>query len=244
MDTEQQLNGKSAIVTGAGVRLGRAFALGLAKAGANVAVHYGRSADEAQETAELARSFGVRAVALQADLSQAEDATNLVNQCKEAIGDLQILVNSASIFEPVDIFQTDIESWNRHLAVNLTAPFLISKSFAENLGEAIGTIVNILDWRALRPGTHNFPYTIAKSGLAAMTKSMAQAFAPNIRVNGLALGAILPPSSGETDDPLEGVPLERWGTVDEAVDGMLFLLAGSEYVTGAILHIDGGRHLS
>ena len=102
----------------------------------------------------------------------------------------------------------------------------------------------MLDWRALRPGTDHFPYTISKSGLAAMTKSLAISLAPNITVNGLALGAILPPSDGgNTDQTTAGLPMPRWAELQELEESMLFLLTCPDYITGEILHLDGGRHL-
>jgi pteridine reductase len=105
--------------------------------------------------------------------------------------------------------------------------------------------VNILDWRALRPGSDHFAYTVSKAALAAMTLSLAQGLAPSIRVNGLALGAILPPpgQAGKTDAPIDRVPVGRWGEVEEACQALVFLLAGPQYITGQVLHVDGGRHL-
>ena len=135
-----------------------------------------------------------------------------------------------------------MEAWDRHFAVDLRAPFLLSQAFARERAGAPGAIVNLLDWRALRPAADHFPYTIAKAGLAAMTRSLALALAPTIRVNGLALGAILPPADGGTAG-LDSVPSGRWARLEEVGQALLFLLGGSDYVTGNILHLDGGRHL-
>ena len=246
MAQRYDLQGQSAIVTGAGRRLGRAFAEALASCGANVAVHYGRTATGAEETVQVALSHGVRAVALQADLSQTDQTSSLIERAVEALGEVTILINSASIFEPLDLMETTLEAWQNHLAINLTAPFLLSQSFGRHRAGRPGVIINILDWRALRPGPDHFPYTISKSGLAAMTQSLAQALAPNIRVNGLALGAILPPPGrkGFSEALIEDVPLKRWGSVEETVDSLLFLLAGPDFITGEILHLDGGRQLT
>lgn len=241
----KSLQGKNALVTGAGVRLGQVFALAIAEAGANIVVHYGRSLASANETVQLAEQVGVRAASVQANLANASEAQALVNQSEKKIGELDILVNSAAIFEPLGMLDTDITTWQKHLDINLTAPFLISQAFALSRNGRKGMIINILDWRALRPGKDHFAYTIAKAGLAAMTQSLAQILAPNIRINGLALGAILPASSGDdSQDPLIGVPVERWGTTDEVAEALLFLLAGPGYITGEILHLDGGRHLT
>lgn len=131
------------------------------------------------------------------------------------------------------------------MRINLTAPFLLSQCFAEAIpAQTEGRIVNILDWRVLRPGADHFPYTISKAGLAALTRSLAIALAPNIIVNGLALGAILPPKDGGlTDDLLEDVPVKRWADLEEVNESLLFLLDGPRYITGEIIHLDGGRHL-
>jgi NAD(P)-dependent dehydrogenase (short-subunit alcohol dehydrogenase family) len=131
------------------------------------------------------------------------------------------------------------------MQINLTAPFLLSQAFARQLPEGEnGRIVNLLDWRALRPGADHLPYTISKAGLYALTQSLAAALAPRITVNGLALGAILPPSDGgETDDILQDVPAGRWADLDEVNQVALFLLGGPAYITGEIIHVDGGRHL-
>ena len=131
------------------------------------------------------------------------------------------------------------------MRVNLSAPFLLSQRFAEAINpEAQGRIINILDWRALRPGADHLPYTISKAGLAALTRSLAIALAPNITVNGLAFGAILPPSDGGlTQDLLEFVPAKRWADLKEVDQALLFLLTGPSYINGEIIHLDGGRHL-
>ena len=129
--------------------------------------------------------------------------------------------------------------------INLTAPFLISREFATQLPEnAKGRMITLLDWRALRPGADHFAYTITKAGLAAMTRSLAATLAPRITVNGLAMGAILPPSDGgNTERVLKMVPAGRWADLSEVGQAVLFLLDGPEYITGEIIHLDGGRHL-
>lgn len=244
MHAQPDLHGHAALITGAGRRLGAAFAQALASAGGDVCLHYGTTPAESL-AGELAQRHGVRAIALQADLSDPEAATQLIARAVEQIGDLDLLVNSASVFGAATFPDTSQADWQQHLAVNLTAPFLLSQAFARHRAGRPGVIVNLLDWRALRPGADRFAYTISKAALAALTRSLAQALAPSIRVNGLALGAILPPPDAKTDDiPLAArSPLGRWGTVEETCDALLFLLAGPDFITGEILHLDGGRHL-
>lgn len=241
----KSLLGKRALVTGAGRRLGRVFALALAEAGVDVAVHYNRSEGPAEETSQLIHKAGRHAVNVQADLSDLEETEQLLARATEAAGPIQLLVNSAAIFEPVGAAETTPEVWQRHLDINLRAPVMLTLALGSTLGEEEGAVVNLLDWRALRPGPDHFAYTIAKAGLAAATQSLARAFAPNLRVNGLALGAILPPPGAEGEEPevIEGLPANRWGSTEEAAEALLFLLGGPSYVTGEVLHLDGGRHL-
>jgi pteridine reductase len=245
MATKYQLQGKAALVTGAGIRLGRAFALGLAEAGADVVVHYNRSAEPAEATARAVQEMGRHALTIRADLGQRSQSQALLEQAEALAGPISLLVNSAAIFGQEGPRQTTSQIWDEHLEINLTAPFVLSQALADLREQDEASIVNIVDWRALRPGVDHFAYTIAKAGLVAATLSLAQAYAPRIRVNGLALGAILPPSGQETgDEPIRGVPLSRWGDAEDAVEALLFLLSGPKYITGEILHVDGGRHLT
>jgi pteridine reductase len=238
------LRGKTILVTGAARRLGRYLVLALAKAGANVIIHHGHSTADAEQTLAEVKSFGVEGYVLQADLRDYYQAQQLIPNANQ-FGPLYALVNNAATFTPLSFLQTSLDDWQDQLSINLTAPFILSQAFARSLpDDGKGRIVNILDWRALRPGGDHFPYTISKAALAAMTKSLAVALAPRITVNGLALGAILPPSDGSTDnDLLRSVPAARWASPDEVCQALLFLLAGPEYITGEIIHVDGGRHL-
>jgi len=237
------LKGHNALVTGAGQRLGRSFAEAIARCGGGVAVHFHSSAQQAAQVVDQIQQAGGRAVAIRADLAQPEGMSSLLNAASEELGEIDLLVNNASIFEPLSAEQTSLESWRRHLDINLTAPFLLSQQLFHKLNGKAGSIVNLLDWRALRPGPDHFPYTIGKAALASLTRALAAALAPSVRVNGLALGAILPPVDGSGDDPLAHVPLGRWGTIEETVEALLFLLAGPDSITGEILLLDGGRHL-
>ncbi len=246
MRATPDLHGHTALVTGGGRRLGRAFVEALAAHGADVAIHFATSAQGAEAALLAVRGAGMRGVALRADLADAGQAAALIDRAEEALGPIDLLVNSAAIFEPLSLAGTTPEAWQRHLAINLTAPFLISRAFAGRRAGRPGAIVNLLDWRALRPGADHFPYTVAKAGLAGMTRSLALALAPSIRVNGLALGAVLPPSdaSGPAPEPPPEAPIRRWATQEETTDALLFLLAGPDFMTGEILHLDGGRHLA
>lgn len=243
------LQGKNILITGAGVRVGRSLALAAAEAGANVVVHYGSSHTGAAQTADEIRRMGRQAAVLQADLGDPSQVGTLVERAR-VFGPLYALVNNASIFENVDWESTDLAAWDRHLRVNLTAPFLLSQAFARTNGNGggqtarSGRILNILDWRALRPGPDHLPYTVSKVALAGLTQSLAQAFAPHIQVNGIALGAILPPADGgDAEAAVRDVPAGRWADLEEVGQTALFLLSGPAYITGEIVHLDGGRHL-
>jgi NAD(P)-dependent dehydrogenase (short-subunit alcohol dehydrogenase family) len=238
------LRGKFVLITGAAVRVGRAMAFAAAEAGANVIIHFDTSAEEAKITQSEIQAKGVEAHLLQADLNSLESVPEMIEESYK-YGPLYALMNNAAKFESLTLFDTDIPSWNQHMNVNLTSPFLLSQAFASQLGEKEhGRIVNILDWRALRPGADHLPYTISKASLAALTRSMAIALAPNITVNGIAFGAILPPiDDGDIEHILKDVPANRWATLDEVGKTLLFLLDGPAYITGEIIHLDGGRQL-
>lgn len=247
------LTGKYVLITGAARRIGKELALYAARAGATIMLHYGKSQSHALAVQSEIRSLGGEAYLFRADLSDPQQTIVLIKQASQ-IHPIFGLVNNASIFEPLDWDSTTYDDWQRHLQVNLTAPFLLSQAFSRQLpdGES-GRIVNILDWRALRPGADHLPYTISKAGLYALTRSLAAALAPSITVNGLALGAILPPidttSSVDADvdedheEILRFIPASRWAEIDEVCQAALFLLGGPSYITGEVIHIDGGRHL-
>jgi NAD(P)-dependent dehydrogenase (short-subunit alcohol dehydrogenase family) len=236
------LNGKTILITGGARRLGRIFSLSCARAGADIVIHHGHSKDEAEAVKAEIVSLGRRAWIFQADLSDSSQAEGLIARINGSTA-LQGLVNSAAIFESLTLENTSLEDWQQHLTINLTAPFLLSQAFAKQAPTG-ARIVNILDWRALRPGADHLPYTISKAALASMTRSFAIALAPNVIVNGLALGAILPPSDGKAKpDILKNVPANRWAEKTEVEQALIFALTGPAYITGEIIHVDGGRHL-
>ncbi len=239
-----RLAGKKVLITGSGVRLGRAMALAIAQAGGDLVLHYNRSRQPAEELEAEIQAIGGQASLVQANLADPESTAQLIIQVSH-LAPLYALVNSAAIFNPLDLPSTTLEAWEQHFRVNLTAPFLLSQSFPSLIDpDGQGRIVNILDWRALRPSNDHFPYTISKAALAALTRSLAVALAPNITVNGLAFGAILPPSDGAAmDNILDDVPAGRWANLEEVGEALLFLLDGPTYITGEIIHLDGGRHL-
>jgi len=240
--TNIPLDQKNILITGAARRLGRLFALACARAGANIVIHHGHSDADAESLRSEITGLGCQAWIFQADLSDSSQAENLIPLINRSTP-IHYLINNAAIFESLSMGSTSLEAWDKHLAINLTAPFLLSQAFARQAEDG-SRIINIVDWRALRPDADHFPYTISKSALAAMTKSMAVALAPKIIVNGLALGAILPPADGNKNpDIVKNIPLKRWANENEVEQALLFSLTSPAYITGEIIHVDGGRHL-
>jgi pteridine reductase len=238
------LEGKTILITGSARRVGKAMALAVARAGGEVIIHTAHSIEAAKAVQKDIQDMGRRAFVVEADFADPGQADDLIGRAWQ-FSPLFALVNNAAIFESLRWDEVDLASWQKHLDINLTSPFLLSQAFARRAGPGRdGRIVNILDWRALRPGADHLPYTISKAALAAVTKSLAQALAPQITVNGLAFGAILPPSNGTVNPRLlDDYPAGRWATLDEVGQALLFLLDGPGNITGEIIHLDGGRHL-
>jgi glucose 1-dehydrogenase len=243
-----ELKGKVAIVTGGAIRVGRALTLALAEAGCKVFIHYGHSVTSAEQTRAEAQKWGVEADIYSANLFNATETQSLIPAAVERFGQVDILINSAAIFPEEDRFTTtDLVLWDQLLAVNLCAPFLLSRAFAAQVPEAgQGKIINILDARVRRPAPDHFVYRLTKGGLWTMTEMMAQELAPRITVNAVALGAILPPPGADASYlnklAQEKVPLKRAGNAEIVAENVLHLLH-QDFLTGAIVPIDGGQFL-
>lgn len=233
------------MVTGSGKRLGQILAKGFADRGADIAVHYGHSAEGARETVDYVLSRGCRSKAFKADLSDERQTEHLFDEVVEYFGHVDILLNSAAIFEDKDLNTTDLHVWNRHFLINVTAPFLLSRKFIQHYRGREGVIINILDWRSEFADHKHFAYTVSKAALSSLTKNLAVSAAPAIRVNGLALGAILPPAGKNRmpDKILDRVPMQRMAHFGEFLKAAVFLASEPNYITGAILNLDGGRRL-
>ena len=225
--------------------MGRAIVLGLADAGADIVLHYGGSAAEARETAADAAARGARVEIVQADLADSEAGAALL-AAAAGLAPIRVLVNSAAAFPEDSLAGVTAEQWARTLAVNLRAPVLVTQAFAAALPDgAEGAVVNVTDWRTARPYRDHFSYTVAKGGIDTFTLAAAEALAPRIRVNGVALGAILPPpgkDSAYLKELARQIPVERVGGTEPVVDAVLFLLR-NDFVTGEIVRLDGGAHL-
>jgi len=237
---------RNAIVTGAAKRLGRAIAVDLARHGWDVAIHFNSSEDEAYETADQVRAVGRRAALLKADLSNEDEVGALVARAQEALGAITALVNSASIFEPDDWATASRESWNRHLAVNLRAPFILCQAFARALPEnEKGAIVSIIDQRVLKPTPQFLSYSVSKAALSWLNTTLAQALAPRIRVNAVAPGPTIinaRQSEAHFRRQREATILGTGAEPQDVCDAVRYLL-GALAVTGEMIAVDGGQHL-
>jgi NAD(P)-dependent dehydrogenase (short-subunit alcohol dehydrogenase family) len=241
----QPANG-AVLVTGAARRIGRAIALDMAKAGWKVAVHYSSSGAEAGEVVAQIRDGGGEAVALQCDLMRERDVERLVPQAAQALGPLTCLVNNASTFEMDKADTVTRESWDMHMEANLRAPFVLSQAFARQLPEdRHGNIVNLLDERVWKLTPYFISYTVSKMGLWTLTRTLALAYAPRIRVNGIGPGPTLP-SARQTqeqfDESCARLPLRHGATPQQIADGVRFILSAPA-MTGQMIALDGGEHL-
>ena len=235
-----------ALVTGGGVRVGRAIALGLVESGYDLVVSYNSSATGAAEVATAAARLGRRVHPVRAELSREEDVVRLARSVQDRFGRLDLLVNSASNFVTADLLEVTTEEWDSVMAVNLRAPFLLVRETAALLKAGRGSIVNIVDLSALQPWTSHPHHSVSKAGLLHLTRIMAQRLAPEVRANAVAPGHVLPPeyfSPADIERDRRRVPLGRIGTPDDVVGAVRFL-AGADYVTGEVIVVDGGLGLA
>ncbi len=243
MATGNALGGRVALVTGAARRLGRAAAIALAGKGADLVLHYHESADAAAATVEQARALGVRAWIVRADLSNPDGAARLFDDAVAAAGQIDFLVNNASIFPADRLDGTTWEILAENIKVNAWAPMVLTRAFAAQDHE--GAVVNLLDARVHDYDSEHLSYHLGKRMLHALTRIAALEYAPKIRVNAVAPGLILPPE-GKDDAYLQALahtnPLQRIGCEEYVTDAILFLLQ-SPFITGQTIYVDGGRHM-
>ena len=240
-----QLRGKRVLVTGAGRRVGAAIACALGAAGMRVAVHYQRSADGARATCDAIQAAGGKASMFQADLRDRGQASELVTRVLDEFGGMDMLVASAANFERVSVDDIEQEHWDRALDVNLTAPFLLAHGAREALRESRGNIVFITCISPSSPYPNYLPYTVSKAALQQLMRSLAMELAPEVRVNAVAPGTVMPPAemSGKAlAREVLRIPFGRVGSPNDVADAVLYL-AGAAFVTGTEMVVDGGRTL-
>lgn len=239
-----RLEGAGALVTGAGRRIGQAIAVGLAQSGCDVAVHYHGSMQGAEETATAIRAAGRRAELIRGDLRDPVAARGLADQAARSLKRLDVVVNSAAIMVRQSVEDVTPESWDETLDLNLRAAFFVSQGAIPHLRRARGKIVNIADLAGLEPWPAYATHCISKAGVVMLTKALARALAPDIAVNAVAPGAVLLPDDWDEATGAhirETTPLKRLGAPADVVAAVRFLLSGTDYVTGTILVVDGGR---
>ena len=241
---------KVALVTGGAKRIGRELCLALARAGFDVAVHYGRSRDEAVQLVEELQKSNVRAYAVQADLSDANAVAGLMSQVTQQLGTVGVLINNASIFEYDALTQSkslDLALFEQHWRTNTFAPMVLSQQLFQQLpSDAQGVIINLLDQKLYNPNPDFFSYTLSKAALKEATVLAAQARAPRVRVIGIALGLSLPsgPQSVEAFNHVhQQTILNRGSTPHDVAQAMLFAVSAHS-MTGTVLQVDGGQHLT
>lgn len=235
---------KAALVTGAAKRIGKAIAIALAKDGFDIALHYGHSKKEAEEASDLIRLYGRRCELFQADLTFTDSVLSLVPKVFESFPHCKILVNNASIFHRISFLETTPENFDNFFNLHVKAPFFLSQQFASYC--AVGDIINILDTKVTQNLDAYFSYTLSKKTLYEMTHMAAKALGPEIRVNGVAPGIILPSTESSNEDlkrMSQKLPLKRKGSVEDIVSAVRFLI-DHPYLTGECLFVDGGEHLN
>ena len=246
-----QLQGKTVLITG-GRRVGSHLAVMLAERGANVALSYFTSRERIESTVAEVQKLGVKGIAIQADLRKSADVDNLVDETVRQLGSLDVLVNMVSEFHPTPFDELTTADYEMNIASNLTAPYLSAVASARAMRKQPvidglqGKIINFTDWAIERPYCGFLPYFVAKGGLATLTRALAAELAPTIAVNAIAPAMIDPPPKMSADD-IEAIrmesPLERIGCPADANNLVLYLLEGTDFATGTIYRIDGGRML-
>jgi NAD(P)-dependent dehydrogenase (short-subunit alcohol dehydrogenase family) len=242
-----KIAGKTALITGGAHRVGKAITMALARAGANVVVNYYSSDEAAQETADEVRALGVHALAVQADIGDVDQARALAASAADRFGAVDILVNSASIWQKTPMPMGDFSSWHRVLSVLLDGSMALADAVAPMMRErGQGAIVNIVDLSAWKPFRGYIAHSVGKAGLLALTRQLAVELAPEVSVNAVAPGPVLPPLdfSQEQIDRAAGRTLKgRWGTPQDVADAVRFLVE-ADYITGEVIVVDGGERLA
>lgn len=237
---------RHALVTGAAKRIGRAISLKLAAMGFDVTLHCHRSRSDAEALAGEIEALGVRARVAVADLAAESDVERLIPEAAKTLGPVGVLVNNASVFERDEALSTSRELWDLHMETNLRAPFVLTQSFARHLPkEAAGAVVNLIDQRVWNLTPHFTTYTLSKAGLWTLTRTLALALAPNIRVNAVGPGPALPSARQSVEEfqrQCQAMPLRR-GTNPEEVAAAVAYLIEAPAVTGQMIALDGGQHL-
>jgi NAD(P)-dependent dehydrogenase (short-subunit alcohol dehydrogenase family) len=242
-----ELSGKTALITGSAIRLGWAISLALAEKGCNLILHYHYSVDDVHELLEQVSKKNISATLIKADLTDENESFSLFTKILESVHHVDILVNNAGIYLDGNALQTTKDIWDKQFMLNLRTPFILSQEFARQLPEGLpGRILNISDAKVLRPKPDHFAYRLTKSSMNEMTKMLAKELAPNITVNAIAPGLILP-LAGREAIPLQNstvsrIPLQRLGGLETVAMNAIHILE-QDFMTGQIIALDGGEFL-
>ncbi len=240
------LSGKVALVTGAGIRVGRAVALALAAAGADIAVHYRSSGAGAEEACRAVRALGRRAAPVPGDLADPLACASVAAEAAKALGGLDFLVHSASTFRRATLEETTPEVWDSAMAVNARAGFLLARAAAPPLKARRGRVVLVSDFLAVQPARGYLAHAVSKAAVEGLVRALAIELAPEVSVNGVAPGIVLPPDGTPPEEAARwarSVPARRNGDPSDVAATVLFLCAGPAFLTGQIVRVDGGKAL-
>ena len=242
-----ELKRKTALVTGGAKRVGHEIALGLAKKGVNVLLHYNTSQSEAQGTASKIKALGVDCLLFKADLAKRDDVAKLLKEISGQPHGVDILVNNASRFYKTSLETVKESDWDELMDINLKAPFLLSKEIGNKMAASNGgKIINIADWSGFRPYKNYLPYCTSKGGLITMTKALARDLAPKVQANAIAPGPVLLPpdfTEEEKEKAIKKTLLGHEGTPQDIANAVIFL-AENDYINGIVLTVDGGRSIN
>lgn len=232
------------LITGGARRLGQSIALALAKRRARIVLSYRTSEREARATAAALQRFGVRTLIVRADVSRAEDVQRLMERVRRTFGRLDVLINSAANFHRTPFAGLTERDWDAALDTNLKGPFLCALYASRLMRRHGGKIINLADWSGVRPYRDYLPYCVSKAGVIALTKALAKELAPRIQVNAIAPGPVLaPPEMSRSTKAriARQVPLQRWGSPKDITNAIVFLLEGTDFMTGSTIFVDGGQ---
>jgi len=237
------LHGRVVLVTGGARRVGRTIAEALAKRHAHIVISYRSSAREARDAVTALKRHGGHALAVRADLAKPSDVQRLMSRIRQRFGHLDVLVNSAANFDRTPFATLTERDWDHALDTNLKGPFLCAL-YGSRLMRRGGKIINIADWAGVRPYRDYLPYCVSKSGVIGLTKALAKELAPKIQVNAIAPGPILPPpdmTAAARRRVIRRVPLQRWGSPQDIANTVLFMIEGTDFMTGSVVFVDGGQ---
>ena len=243
-----RLEKRVVLVTGGAKRIGRHLALALARRGAHLIINYRYSNTDAQAVIREIETLGVEAMAVQGDVSNAADVDRMVRQSTERFGRIDVLINNAAVYFKTPFRQLSESDWDLTLDINLKGSFLCARAVADGMVErGEGKIINFADWAGMRPYREYLPYCVSKAGVIALTQSLAQELAPAVQVNCIAPGPILLPEEmdeHEREKVIRATPLKRIGSPEDIVQTVLYLIEGTDFVTGGTYLVDGGRFIA